>query len=76
MPEKCLNLTDKLITIGLVLLLFSMGAEMGLNDKIIANLDKLGFQALVLAAGSIAGSLSLIKLLESMVVDFRKEDKK
>ncbi|ADL12274.1 LysO family transporter [Acetohalobium arabaticum] len=75
LPNKLSSLTDELITIGLVLLLFSMGAEMGLNDKIISNLDKLGFQALALAVGSIAGSLSLIKLIEGMIIDFGKEDK-
>lgn len=75
LPDNLSSLTDELITIGLVLLLFSMGAEMGLNDKIISNLDKLGVQALVLASGSIAGSLGLIKLIEGMMIDFGKEDK-
>ncbi|MBM7624368.1 LysO family transporter [Sporohalobacter salinus] len=76
LPKKIFDLTDKLIIIGLVSLLFSMGAEIGLNDKIMANLDKLGLQALVLAVGSIMGSLGLIKLLENMIADFGREDKR
>ncbi|SJZ35378.1 LysO family transporter [Selenihalanaerobacter shriftii] len=75
-PERFSSLTDNLITGGLILLLFSMGVEIGLNDKVIANLDKLGFQAIVLALGSILGSLGLIKLLEMLVGNFRKEQER
>ncbi len=53
-----------------------MGAEIGLNDKVIANLDKLGLQALILAMGSILGSILIVKFLENLVGDFRKENQK
>jgi uncharacterized membrane protein YbjE (DUF340 family) len=75
-PERYEGLTEKLITGGLVLLLFSMGVEIGLNDKIIANLDKMGFQALILAISSVIGSIGLIILLEKLVVEFRKENRR
>ncbi|KXS40075.1 MULTISPECIES: LysO family transporter [unclassified Candidatus Frackibacter] len=75
-PDSLESSTDKLITVGLILLLFNMGAEIGLNDKVIANLDKLGLQALILAMGSILGSILIVKFLENLVGDFRKENQK
>lgn len=48
-------------------MLLAMGAQLGANDKLIANLDRLGFQALLLAIGSIIGSVFFVRLAENRI---------
>ena len=53
---------------GLVLLLlFLLGAVIGSNDQVMGHLWGLGWNALVLAAGSILGSLILSKPVEHLL---------
>ena len=47
-------------TAGLLLLLFTMGAKIGMNDEIFLNLQTMGMRAAVLAGAAVAGSLILI----------------
>lgn len=51
----------QLITMaGLFIMLGAMGAQLGSNDKVLANLDKLGFQAFILASCTVLGSVALV----------------
>lgn len=51
---------DKLITWFIFLLLFLLGISVGVNDKIIENLDSIGLQALIITAGAISGSVAVL----------------
>ena len=51
------------INLALALLLGAMGAKIGSNRELWAELDRIGLQALVLAGSSIVGSLLFLQLL-------------
>ncbi|MDF2532868.1 MAG: hypothetical protein K0Q65_2449 [Clostridia bacterium] len=59
MVEKNLS---KLQYASLLLLLFIMGINIGINDSIINEFGKLGFQAVVLSLSSIILSVAAVKL--------------
>lgn len=56
------KITQYLTFGGLIVLLLSMGAKIGADDTILSQLQRIGFQALILALGSIFGSVLLVKL--------------
>lgn len=70
LPAKIMDLAHYLILGGLFVLLFIMGFEIGNNDKILANLNQLGLEAILLAGGSIIGSVIMILIFNS----YLKED--
>lgn len=45
---------------GLFILLAAMGAQLGSDDKVLANLDRIGLKALLLASMSVLGSILLV----------------
>ena len=65
LPTKIINLAHYLILGGLFILLFIMGFEIGINDKILNNLNLLGLKAILLASSSIIGSLIMVFLFSS-----------
>lgn len=52
-----IKINDKLISWAIYLLLFLLGISVGLNKTIVQNLDKIGFQALIITVGAISGSV-------------------
>ncbi|MHB8156844.1 MAG: LysO family transporter [Desulfocucumaceae bacterium] len=55
--ETGLKIIQRMTLAGLFLLLAVMGAQLGGNEKVLANLDKIGFQALVLSSLAVLGSV-------------------
>lgn len=51
---------DVIIVGGLVVLLFAMGTQIGVEDRIIENLNSIGVTAAVLCLGSVGGSVLLV----------------
>lgn len=60
LPLRYMKYTKQLTLIGLFLLLFTMGVGIGTDSQVINNLDELGLKAIVLAIGSVLGSLVFI----------------
>lgn len=58
---------SKITIASLLVMLVAMGAQLGTNDKLLADLGRIGWQALVLASGSIIGSLILVRLAENHI---------
>lgn len=56
-PEWVLNYTDLIIDIGLMLLLFFVGIEIGLNRSVFARIKNIGLRILLIPAMIIAGSI-------------------
>ncbi|WP_435097650.1 lysine exporter LysO family protein [Halarchaeum sp. P4] len=54
------RVADRVLEGGLLVLLAMMGVRMGASERVVANLGPLGFRAVALAAGSIAGSVLLV----------------
>ncbi len=63
------KLAGYITTIGLVILLASMGAKIGMDPEILKQLDKIGLQAFFMALGSIIGSIILVKLFSMRLKD-------
>ncbi|HAN19680.1 MAG: hypothetical protein A2X13_14430 [Bacteroidetes bacterium GWC2_33_15] len=55
--KKFLKLTGYLTNWAIYLLLFLLGISVGANEKIIANFDKIGFQAISLTLFAVGGSI-------------------
>ncbi|MCL3779427.1 DUF340 domain-containing protein [Prolixibacteraceae bacterium JC049] len=56
---KLIKKVDQLITWSIYLLLFLLGIAVGVNDKIINNLDTIGVSALVITVGAVLGSVCM-----------------
>lgn len=57
MPDSVYNNSGLLMDIGLCLLLFFVGIDLGSNKDIFKNLKNVGFRILIVPAGTIIGSL-------------------
>ncbi len=55
--RKLLTINDKLVTVFIYVLLFLLGVEVGLNEKIINNFYMIGYQSIVITFGALLGSL-------------------
>jgi uncharacterized membrane protein YbjE (DUF340 family) len=63
LPASLLTWLSRLTTLGLSLLLFTMGAQIGANPVVLDNLQTLGLQAAALAISTVTGSLMAVWLL-------------
>lgn len=61
------RLANAVTTVGLFVLLMSMGAQLGSNEEVLAGLGQMGLQAAVLAAFSVLGSVILVYLASGYV---------
>lgn|SRR5690554_1868996 len=57
LPLEVLNYTDLLIDIGLMLLLFFVGIEIGMNRSVFTKIKAMGFKILLIPFGVIFGSI-------------------
>lgn len=60
--KRFYKFNDVITKVGLVLILLTMGAKIGIDDRILGRFGEIGFQAILLALGSIVGSVVLVKL--------------
>ncbi len=58
-----LKINETLLNITIYILLLLLGIAVGTNEKIIHNLYQIGFQALIITAGAIAGSVAFSWLI-------------
>ncbi|RQD70564.1 MAG: DUF340 domain-containing protein [Tindallia sp. MSAO_Bac2] len=63
-----MNRLDTLQNLSLLLLLFIMGVNIGLDQEVIYTFGTIGFQAIVLAAFSIVFSVIGVKLVSSRII--------
>ena len=74
---KLIKAVDKLITYAIYLLLFLLGISVGINEKIMNNLDSIGVKALMISFGAISGSvLATWILYKTMFVPKKIEEVK
>ncbi|WP_017416137.1 LysO family transporter [Clostridium tunisiense] len=63
--ENQKKINGKLQQLGVIFLLFSMGASIGANDNIISDLPVIGVKAFTFATLTILGSIALVYFLSS-----------
>ena len=73
LSDKFTGKLSKLQFASLLLMLFVMGINIGVNDDVINGFYKLGFQAVVLAVFSIGFSILFVKLVSGFVQRDRKD---
>ena len=61
-PDIFYKFSGYITEIGLIILLGSMGARIGVDEKIISELGVIGYKAFILALFSILGSIALLKV--------------
>lgn len=61
---KSTKQVERLVTIAIWLLLFILGAGVGANKLVMCNLHTLGVWALIIAIGSIAGSIAVVAVVQ------------
>lgn len=71
-----LKVIERLITYAIYLLLFLLGISVGINDKIIGNLDNIGLKALVITIGAISGSVIVLWIFYKAAFVSTRGDKK
>ncbi len=73
LSDKFTGKLSKLQFASLLLMLFVMGINIGVNDDVVNGFYKLGFQAAVLAVFSIGFSILSVKLVSGFVQRDRKD---
>lgn len=67
-PARCLPWVSKAMLAGVLIILFTMGAEVGSDQRLLTHLDTIGLRAFVLAVVTIVGSIAAVKLFERYIV--------
>ena len=68
LPEKVVALIDKIVNIALMLLMMFIGINVGVNDRVMSNLPRIGFNCALICLSAIFGSVILTVLLEKTIV--------
>jgi uncharacterized membrane protein YbjE (DUF340 family) len=61
-----LTVVDRLAGWAVLWLIFLLGVSVGANEIVLANLDRLGVQALVLSSGALIGSVVICRLVTTL----------
>lgn len=67
LSAKWVRVTHFITMAGLFIMLISMGAQLGGNEKVLTNLSRIGFQAIILAGCSVLGSVVLVYLAKDYI---------
>ncbi len=70
--DKVKSIISKFQFIGVTLLLFSMGAGLGLNDELLKNLKDIGWTGLVFAVLTTVFSIAIVYLVTTIFERSRK----
>ena len=74
-PERFFKYADYLIFFAVILLLFSMGIEIGLNKAVIKELPMLGWKAFLIALLSVIFSVIFIHFIVNKIMFSTRKDK-
>jgi len=66
--DKIKKINSRMQHLGVVILLFAMGAGLGLNDQLLSNLKDIGWIAFVFALFTTIGSISIVFILSKAIM--------
>lgn len=72
LPQKILNITDKVINVALVLLMLTIGLNIGINDSVMLNLHSIGFNCLIISLCAIFFSVLFTVIVEKTLLPLEK----
>ena len=65
--QRIIFIIEKITGFSIFILLFLLGISVGTNDKVISNFGKIGYNAIVIALSSVAGSILLSFILYKLL---------
>ncbi len=68
LPEKVLKGVDWIINIALIVLMITIGMNIGINDSVMLNLPVIGLNCVVISLSAIIGSVLLVVLVEKTLL--------
>lgn len=72
LTPKVLKIADAIVNIALVLLMLTIGMNIGINDSVMSSLAVIGFNCAVIALLAIAGSVVCVVIVEKTVLPLEK----
>lgn len=72
LSQKLLNIIDKVINAALVLLMLTIGLNIGINDSVMLNLHSIGFNCLIIALCAIFFSVLFTVIVEKTLLPLEK----
>ena len=72
LTESVLKKIDKIINIALVVLMLTIGVNIGINDSVMSNLDSIGVNCLAISLSAIAFSILFTVIIEKTVLPLEK----
>lgn len=76
LTERMLKRIDEIINIALVLLMLTIGINIGINDSVMSNLDSIGLKCLAISLSAIAFSILFTVIIEKTVLPLEEMKKK
>ncbi|HQO38832.1 MAG TPA: LysO family transporter [Spirochaetota bacterium] len=70
--QRVIFILEKTTGFSIYILLFFLGISVGANDKVISNFASIGFNAVVIALCSVAGSILLSSILYKTLFNGKK----
>ena len=68
LPDKVLKLVDWIINVALIVLMLTIGMNIGINDSVMLNLGTIGINCAVIAISAIAFSVALVIIVEKTIL--------
>ena len=68
LPDKILKEIDSVINFALVVLMLTIGLQIGVNDSVVSNIPSIGFHCVVIALSAILFSVAFTVLAEKTVL--------
>lgn len=76
--ERALSFSQKIQTIALIVVIFSMGMKIGSDEQVISSLHTIGLKSLLMTAGVFTGCISFVylgrRLLKIDKKGYRQDD--
>lgn len=72
-PEPLEKHLGSLTTLGLVILLFSMGIMIGTDERIFSMITTISLQAFLLAAGAVLGSVAAVRFVSNYLTGSKRQ---
>ncbi|WP_019230052.1 lysine exporter LysO family protein [Sedimentibacter sp. B4] len=72
LSQKMLSIADKVINVALVLLMLTIGLNIGINDSVMLNLHSIGFNCLIISLCAIFFSVLFTVIVEKTLLPLEK----
>lgn len=72
LPERTLEIFNKVISVALIMLMLTIGINIGMNDSVMLNINIIGLNCLIISLGAIIFSILFMVIIEKTVLPLEK----